>query len=85
MGDSELLNDPRVHDALDVDDAWAAGSGSGGSREEVDEEDDAGDDAARRPRLRFLFGGGPGAQGLLCTGPWPRNVVPDFILTVVLK
>ena len=48
MDESEILNDARLYDELEVDDAWAADSDSGDSgEEEADEEEDSDDgDAA---------------------------------------
>ena len=35
---------------------------------------------AWRPKLFCFFGRGLEAQKLFCTGPWPQNLVNDFIL-----
>ena len=44
MDESEILNDARLCDELQVDDAWAADSDSADSGEEVVEEEDDVDD-----------------------------------------
>ena len=47
VDESEILNDARLYDELEVDDAWAADSDSGDSgEEEVGAEGDADDEDA---------------------------------------
>ena len=44
MDESDILNDARLYDELEVDDGWAADSDSGDSGEEEVEEEDADDE-----------------------------------------